>query len=234
MPAETVPDPNLSILQSLDINPSTYGKKPKVLVTPDASRFKSKNKMPGMPGFNDKKHKCDECDYTTDKASVLSYHVNAVHNKMKTYQCTECDFKSADLANLKSHGNSVHRKLKRHQCPECEYGAFNATILRRHMNSVHKKLKPHNCPGCNYCATSASHIKRHIQRNHINGGEGQIGSCQPKPDIPDPVYTFPSNAVHMDRSQMHNPEPAQHVPKTNIMEPGYTFPNRYAERFFLF
>jgi hypothetical protein len=54
----------------------------------EAVLFNLKSKMAAEQ--NTKNFKCEICDYSTPKQTILNQHTNIVHLKMKNFDCSQC------------------------------------------------------------------------------------------------------------------------------------------------
>ena len=81
---------------------------------------------------NQKKHKCNQCDYASVNTGHLRTHMRR-HAGEKNFKCNQCDYASSEASNLRAH-------LKRHsrekilqmqsmcnQCDICSSRRFEAT-----------------------------------------------------------------------------------------------------------
>ena len=130
---------------------------------------KSKTKEPGSKVAkkkkSPKKFSCEHCGKILSKASLLQYHVDGVHDNLKTHKCSQCEYACSTKGNLKKHIQTKHEGHKLHVCTICQEafsgkGNMNQHIARKHDNITHK---------CDYCDKefgSKSNVKKHMKNVH--------------------------------------------------------------------
>lgn len=117
-----------------------------------------------------KKHKCNQCDYVTDRSYSLKLH-KLTHEKKKLFQCdyTNCKYESNSKYYLK-----IHQYNHTGETPYvCSYLNCNTKFkrkgdLKRHEMS-HLLDKPFKChfSGCAFQCTTNHHLNIH-KRRHTN------------------------------------------------------------------
>ena len=55
----------------------------------------------------ERKHACDQCQYSTNKPSNLKQHKESKHEEVR-YPCDNCEYAATELHNLKQHKESKH------------------------------------------------------------------------------------------------------------------------------
>ena len=88
------------------------------------------------------KHRCDQCEYSTDKKDRLRRHVLTVHAKEKAFHCTQCEYSSARKDKVQRHMATVHTSEKPFKCNFCGHATNRKDKIKVHVESVHlKKVK---------------------------------------------------------------------------------------------
>ena len=77
-------------------------------------------------------HKCDNCAKTFKLPHHLKRHIEAVHDKKKSFKCRvpSCRKSFTEKANLKQHIEGVHQGKKPYNCEIC-----NRSYTKRHMKA---------------------------------------------------------------------------------------------------
>ena len=65
---------------------------------------------------NQKKFKCQQCNYTFSFNSRLIKHIRTVHDKIRDFHCSHCEYTCSIYGNLERHIKTVHYKIKDFQC----------------------------------------------------------------------------------------------------------------------
>ena len=79
--------------------------------------------------FEDKKCKCNDCDFTGNNAWTVQIHHGKVHNK--NIECGLCDFQSKDLDTLNLH----LKTCEIYECNECEFVAKQISNIKKHVKN---------------------------------------------------------------------------------------------------
>ena len=58
----------------------------------------------------ERKHACDQCQYSANKLSNLKQHKERKHEGVK-YPCDQCTYSATTFSNLKIHKQSQHEEL---------------------------------------------------------------------------------------------------------------------------
>ena len=105
--------------------------------------------------IGDKRLSCEECDYETRSATLLTRHretahkdrpVESLRTMRKRLTCDHCGFKSTSDYVLKEHKRINHNvknneenktKMKRRQCEVCGQKFNKDSTLNKHMRSIH-------------------------------------------------------------------------------------------------
>lgn len=109
----------------------------------------------------EKKFKCNQCSYSTDKSSHLTRHQNS-HSKSSMSRCGKCNKSFRTPYNLKDH--TCHER-QGHKCPKCTKMFVDRTTMMRHIVDKHH----FKVAASNPVATSVSQnlsMKRHTAAGH--------------------------------------------------------------------
>ena len=106
-----------------------------------------------LPGGVPKKHKCDQCDFSSAFVRDLERHKTAKHGTRELkFSCDKCHFKTTTVFYLKSHKERGCREtMKKFKCDLCDYTARSNTILKCHLRSHNHSNGPFikvQCPEC--------------------------------------------------------------------------------------
>nr|XP_027204656.1 zinc finger protein 808-like [Dermatophagoides pteronyssinus] len=110
-----------------------------------------------------KRHKCDQCQYSTTDKSNLKKHVR-IHSGDKRYKCKQCEYATSDKSALQRH-ILIHTGEKPYKCNQCKYASSDKSGLRKHIR-IHSDYKPYKCNHCQYATINNSDLKRHVRRKH--------------------------------------------------------------------
>ena len=93
--------------------------------------------------FNDGKHVCGDCGYSTTLKDVLRNHKASVHNNIEDkIQCEMCPFATPRKRNLKYHMETIHKIGEgRFKCEYCPYTSSHVGNFRYHIKRKHEKVK---------------------------------------------------------------------------------------------
>ena len=78
-----------------------------------------------------KSNKCNQCKYSTFKASRLNRHLKT-HSGEKLSKCNQCDYVCFQASNLKTH-LKTHSGEKSNKCNQCVFACSRPSSLKRHM-----------------------------------------------------------------------------------------------------
>ena len=118
---------------------------------------KCKNKISHTNSTIEKKHKCNECQYSSSKLSHLKAHIR-IHTSEKPYPCDICHLSFKEKSNLTKH-YIIHSGEKPYECNIC-FSTF------RYKKSL-KYHTTHKCKLWNYPAVSSSEVRKHKKRKQI-------------------------------------------------------------------
>ncbi|XP_066263265.1 zinc finger protein 845-like [Branchiostoma lanceolatum] len=108
----------------------------------------------------ERRYKCDLCDYSAIYKSHLKRHVMAKHSNHRPHKCPSCVFSTVNEKSLKNH-MVVHSNEKPYSCAICDYSTKRKYNLKQHM-VTHAGEKPYKCDMCGYAATQMSHLRSHM------------------------------------------------------------------------
>ena len=102
------------------------------------------------------------------KKSLLEYHMNSAHLKVKGYKCYSCPKRFITKLMLQGHIEQKHLKIKPEKklaCTEREASFENINHLEDH-SSVHMNVKLYKCSSCPKYFTSKSKMMKHHRSLH--------------------------------------------------------------------
>ena len=109
------------------------------------------------------KFACDQCEYRTNIATLLSTHKK--HNHMeKSFICDQCSKAYALKSQLNQHIRVVHQGIMIN-CPECDFKTANKQGLKKHYNMIHLKMK-FPCSICSKEYSTQFNLNTHTKRDH--------------------------------------------------------------------
>ncbi|KAJ8968392.1 hypothetical protein NQ317_012229 [Molorchus minor] len=107
--------------------------------------FSKENNEP----FHNPIKKCEFCNFKTESALVMSYHLETPHMKNFVYKCNFCSYEVRSPHDILFHMEAEHTvrgHLERapafHQCPNCPFEDNQKGKLSRHLVACMRKLKP--------------------------------------------------------------------------------------------
>lgn len=93
--------------------------------------------------------KCEFCNFKTESALAMSYHLETPHMKNFVYKCNFCPYEVRSPHDILFHMEAEHAvrgHLERapafHQCPNCPFEDNQKGKLSRHLVTCMKKFKP--------------------------------------------------------------------------------------------
>ncbi|KAJ8958907.1 hypothetical protein NQ318_019675 [Aromia moschata] len=84
-------------------------------------------------------YKCNMCDMTCPKPSILAKHIRFKHVKFKPYKCTHCPKAFIDKQNLDTH-LKTHSSVKSMKCEQCDFRCRTKIGLDNHYIRAHARL----------------------------------------------------------------------------------------------
>ncbi|KAK9891292.1 hypothetical protein WA026_013601 [Henosepilachna vigintioctopunctata] len=122
--------------------------------------------------------KCKLCPFKSYIKTLLGYHYNSVHSKLRNYKCQYCDYAAKLKSTLKKHIAAIHLQNLTYKCDLCDYAPKRRSDLKRHVEAVHLKFKSfhgkkvsnvtHKCDLCDYGSSRRADLKRHVDAVHLN------------------------------------------------------------------
>ena len=93
--------------------------------------------------FNEGKHVCNDCGYSTTLKDALRNHHSFVHNNFEDkIQCQMCSFATPRKRNLIYHMETIHKVGEaRFKCEYCPYTSSHVGNFRYHIKRKHEKVK---------------------------------------------------------------------------------------------
>ena len=123
---------------------------------------------------------CNDCDFVSTSAAVLTRHASAEHRIEKPHKCPQCGRAFDEIGNMRKH-MLIHEKEPALQCDRCSYKANQLVLLKSHVRSAHQNLW-YFCEQCEYMASQKSKLKTHIQMHHdrirCEGDRCQYRNCK--------------------------------------------------------
>lgn len=125
--------------------------------------------------FLDRKFKCDQCVFSTNRKNHLKYHFNTKHasdGNLMWYNCEKCNWKGEFFRSLRKHVAEKHSDEKKiYQCDACHYKTSARNSIRRHKLVKHTSdylITWHNCKICSYRGKHKDYLSQHMKRSHPN------------------------------------------------------------------
>ncbi|XP_063383310.1 zinc finger protein 84-like [Cydia fagiglandana] len=110
----------------------------------------------------EKRYKCDLCNYSTDEKYRLKVH-GKVHSGEKPFKCKLCSYSTAYKAHLQIH-DRIHTGERPYKCDQCSYASIQKCDLSVHKR-VHSGEKPHKCSHCIFACKRKRDLLAH-ERTH--------------------------------------------------------------------
>ncbi|XP_063540105.1 zinc finger protein 431-like [Cydia strobilella] len=112
--------------------------------------------------IQEKRYKCDLCNYATDEKYRLKVH-GKVHSNEKPFKCNLCSYSTAYKAHLQIH-DRIHTGERPYKCDQCSYASIQKCDLSVHKR-VHSGEKPHKCSHCSFACKRKRDLLAH-ERTH--------------------------------------------------------------------
>ena len=136
--------------------------------------------------LNEKRFKCNHCDFRANNSGNLRTHVRAVHVKIQL-ECpaAECNFRTTSPASLKNHYRTVHHPdpTVSHpfpcKFPGCPYRGLCTRDVDGHFQRRHNphRIKDLPCPFCAKKFYDEQHVRAHI-KVHLNERPAKCSQCK--------------------------------------------------------
>lgn len=116
----------------------------------------------------EKRYKCEHCEYTTHIRSRMKNHM-VVHTNEQPYTCEICDKKFSWSHTLRLHTKNYHSVTKvKFVCPyNCGKVCNIDSSLRDHIARQHENTTTQLCKDCEYTTTIRADMKNHIRVHHM-------------------------------------------------------------------
>jgi len=109
-------------------------------------------------------HKCDYCDFTTNRAMKVRVHMKKHLRPAKP--CPECGKLVKSLAQHFRLNCSSTAQKERFPCPICEKTFSKKDGMQKHVRHVHDNVKNILCNFCDYKTNSSFNLRLHISKMH--------------------------------------------------------------------
>lgn len=109
-------------------------------------------------------HKCDFCDFTTNRAMKVRVHMKKHLRPAKP--CPECGKHVKSLAQHFRLNCSSTVQKERYPCPICEKTFSKKDGMQKHIRHVHDNVKNILCNFCDYKTNSSFNLRLHVSKMH--------------------------------------------------------------------
>jgi len=113
------------------------------------------------------KHKCNECNYTSENYRSLRAHKTEHNNKV--FICESCEYISNKKSNFNAHRkkHTGGMKKKIHTCSACNYKTTMWRDMRKHIKSLghSTEKKVYKCQKCDYTSDKKTHVNIHMTKH---------------------------------------------------------------------
>ena len=103
------------------------------------------------------------------KTKKNEIHEPKIDEMNKKFKCTNCEYRTDRNTLLRMHTESLHMKLVRWRCSSCDYKSYHKSMMDYHRKRMHCLQGNALRIGCKSCEQSISHtkckIKRETQKN---------------------------------------------------------------------
>lgn len=126
-----------------------------------------------------KLHKCEKCDFTAIRVSVLQRHsLTHVSNEGDILKCSECSYSTNNEALLKMH-RKRHLKKSAHSCRFCSFSTMYKQKLVKHLegHSETPRTALYQCTKCPYETQNKLNFRRHQRAVHLNQRPHLCDTC---------------------------------------------------------
>jgi len=147
-------------------------------------------------------HKCDDCDFKSEKIKKLKLHIYMKHEQNK-HICDQCSATFKFKSRLERHIESVHLDIN-YPCDLCDHIASCKDYFNTHMKQNHgEKFR---CGLCEYVSNRKSLLRTHIKAKHGSDLEQQqlIQLAYQSTDAKELQQTKPQQVSHQfKQSETH-------------------------------
>lgn len=109
-------------------------------------------------------HPCGNCGKVLSTKSTLKYHIESVHENLRSHVCNICSKSFSRKAGLTLHQKTVHEGVKEHQCDVCKIFVSQACYLKKHKRMMHpedgRRIK-YSCETCPQTFSTEHALKNH-------------------------------------------------------------------------
>ncbi|XP_030746407.1 histone H4 transcription factor-like [Sitophilus oryzae] len=110
-------------------------------------------------------YKCNMCDMTCPKPSMLAKHYRYKHMDIRSFACSFCDKKFVAKCNLNTH--LLTHQEKPFKCDQCEFGCKSKIGLTNHMIKIHgKETTYYECQICKTPFLRGCYLTKHLMNFH--------------------------------------------------------------------
>ncbi|XP_045168921.2 zinc finger protein 236-like [Mercenaria mercenaria] len=163
-----------------------------------------------------KLYKCDKCDFSAIRVSVLQRHsLTHVSDEGKILKCTECQYTTNNEALLRMHRRRHISSKTSHSCHLCSFSTIYKKKLLKHLEThlpeermstdegINKKHQTYHCNKCMYNTTNKLNFQRHQRAVHLNQRPHLCDTCGMAFKRTDALRIH--KEVHKDRSERKLP-----------------------------
>ena len=132
-----------------------------------------------------KKHKCIECDYSSNFETVLKKHIDNLHKKILRFACNLCDFKHFHKHCIQYHQEKQHKsftskkRILKINCLKCEKGEDHQNCVLPKLEAISKTYKC-NYDECDYSTNFNYALKYHFESYHEKIARYACNGCDYK------------------------------------------------------
>lgn len=114
-----------------------------------------------------KRIQCSECGKGFSSESGLYIHSMEHKTDEKKFKCEECEYSTNDHNSFRRH-KSQHSNLHHYKCPLCVYTSIQSSTYRKHLEKKHSELAESllfKCSMCKFTTISKSKFDGHIGKH---------------------------------------------------------------------
>ncbi|XP_050302277.1 histone H4 transcription factor-like [Anthonomus grandis grandis] len=111
-------------------------------------------------------YKCNLCDMTSPKPSMLAKHYRYRHMSVRPFNCHICNKSFVTKSNLNTH--LLTHEDKPFKCDQCEFGCKSKVGLKNHMLKVHGLMdaSKYECQVCKVLFKRGDYLTYHLINRH--------------------------------------------------------------------